>query len=616
MDELLIEPEPTERELRTAPIKPLFARYAAITFAGMLAQMVMVVLEGLIIGNGLGPLGLAAVTVILPLELLNLALGGALGMGTAAAAGQRLGSGDTAGAQKVFNQGFWLAAYLLVALSAAIALFAPQIATMLGATPDIHDDVTAFIRLLMCFYPFCILGQMMSSVLRVDEKPGLATAAMFGSAVLAIVWLYCSIFLANMGVAGAAVYYGLSIGLWFVAVFYFVFSKHTKFKIAFSDMKLEGKLCKEILTIGLPTFLVQAASLLYTIVINNYLGVLGGDLEIGAFAILNGYLVYILNMMWLCSTYGVQPLASVNNGAKRPDRLKTLIRASLVDTAAAIAVVSALFILCAVPICTIFCGDEPDLIALAAAMVAIIVWGVAAWYFGIPTSQSHSLIAGITGAAIALQGGLAGVNGDEWMKVIYGLVISTFLGFGTGWLFTRLIKKLCWHLSRAKANSFFKWAQIISGAGVAVLHGAQDGQKFLSLCMLGIMIGMSGAVDSNVEFPFWLIILVSATMALGTAVGGKKIIKSVGMNMVKMEQYQGFAACLSACFCIGLATFTGMPVSTTHTKTTAIMGVGAEKSIRTVKWGLAGRMVLTWILTFPGCGLLAFAFTHLFLMLF
>ena len=108
MDELLIEPEPTERELGTAPIKPLFARYAAITFAGMLAQMVMVVLEGLIIGNGLGPLGLAAVTVILPLELLNLALGGALGMGTAAAAGQRLGSGDTAGAQKVFNQGFWL----------------------------------------------------------------------------------------------------------------------------------------------------------------------------------------------------------------------------------------------------------------------------------------------------------------------------------------------------------------------------------------------------------------------------------------------------------------------------------------------------------------------------
>ena len=117
------------------------------------------------------------------------------------------------------------------------------------------------------------------------------------------------------------------------------------------------------------------------------------------------------------------------------------------------------------------------LIALAAAMVAIIVWGVTAWYFGIPTSQSHSLIAGITGAAIALQGGLTGVNGDEWVKVVYGLVISTFLGFGTGWLFTRLIKKLCCRASRAKANSFFKWAQIISGAGVAVLHGRRTARS-------------------------------------------------------------------------------------------------------------------------------------------
>ncbi len=156
-----------------------------------------------------------------------------------------------------------------------------------------------------------------------------------------------------------------------------------------------------------------------------------------------------------------------------------------------------------------FGGDsQQSLIALMAAMVAIIVWGTVAWYFGIPTSQSHSLIAGLTGAAIALQGGLAGVNGDEWRKVIYGLVISTFLGFGTGWLFTRLIKKLCWRASRAKANSFFKWAQIISGAGVAVLHGAQDGQKFLSLCMLGIMLAMDGVAYSNVEFPMWLILLV------------------------------------------------------------------------------------------------------------
>ena len=261
-----------------------------------------------------------------------------------------------------------------------------------------------------------------------------------------------------------------------------------------------------------------------------------------------------------------------------------------------------------------FGGDNhAALVALAAAMVAIIVWGVVAWAFGIPTSQSHSLIAGITGAAIALQGGLGGINAEQWVKVLYGLVISTCLGFGTGWLFTRLIKKLCERMRRSAVNSFFKWAQILAGAGVAVLHGAQDGQKFLSLTMLGVMLGVYGTAEMS-GFPLWMVVLVSLTMSLGTAVGGRKIIKSVGMSMVKMEQYQGFAACLSACFCIGLATFTGMPVSTTHTKTTAIMGVGAEKRIRAVKWNLAGSMVLTWILTFPGCGLLAFVFTHLFLL--
>lgn len=261
-----------------------------------------------------------------------------------------------------------------------------------------------------------------------------------------------------------------------------------------------------------------------------------------------------------------------------------------------------------------FGGDNhAALVALAAAMVAIIVWGVAAWALGIPTSQSHSLIAGITGAAIALQGGLGGINADQWIKVIYGLVISTVLGFGTGWLFVRLIKKACAGFDRAGTTRFFKWAQIVAGAGVAVLHGAQDGQKFLSLAMLAVMLGMYGTSDMQ-GFPLWLIVLISLAMSLGTAVGGRKIIKSVGVEMVKMEQYQGFAACLSACFCIGLATFTGMPVSTTHTKTTAIMGVGAARSFFKVKWSLAGRMVATWVLTFPGCGLLAYVFTHLFLL--
>ena len=359
MDELLIEPEPTERELGTAPIKPLFARYAAITFAGMLAQMVMVVLEGLIIGNGLGPLGLAAVTVILPLELLNLALGGALGMGTAAAAGQRLGSGDTAGAQKVFNQGFWLAAYLLVALSAVIALFAPQIATLLGATPDIHEDVTAFIRLLMCFYPFCTLGQLLCSLLRTDEKPSLASALAVIASVLALFWLYLCVYVLDLGFAAAGAYYGMSTGLWFFAILYFQFNKKSTFKVTFGGMKLDPAICRTILWQGLPLFLVQVASLVYTIVINNYLGSLGGDPDLAAFSVINGYVVYLLDMLCLSATYGLQPIASFNRGARHFERLR--------GTFAILAVVCGLVIAFAAPISTFFIGDDPQLIELTAS---------------------------------------------------------------------------------------------------------------------------------------------------------------------------------------------------------------------------------------------------------
>lgn len=259
-----------------------------------------------------------------------------------------------------------------------------------------------------------------------------------------------------------------------------------------------------------------------------------------------------------------------------------------------------------------FGGDAThSLVALCAAMVAIVVWGVAAWALGIPTSQSHSLIAGLTGAAVALQGGWSGVNGAEWMKVIYGLVVSTVLGFGLGWLIARIFHRLFSSVERHRAESFFSWAQIISAALLAFMHGAQDGQKFLSVAMTAILLQM-GLMGQSVPFPLWLMLLCSLTMGLGTAVGGKRIIKSVAMEMTKLEKYQGFSASLAAALCILLSTLTGLPVSTTHTKTTAIMGVGAEKRFSSVKWGMAKDMVLTWVMTFPGCGLMGFAFAKLF----
>ncbi|WP_294189470.1 inorganic phosphate transporter [uncultured Clostridium sp.] len=264
-----------------------------------------------------------------------------------------------------------------------------------------------------------------------------------------------------------------------------------------------------------------------------------------------------------------------------------------------------------------FRGDPHySLIALCAALFAIVVWATAAWYFGIPTSESHALIAGISGAAIALQGGMSGINGHEWMKVIYGLILSTFLGFGMGWLTVKIIGLLFGRVDRRKTSEFFKYSQISGGAAMAFMHGAQDGQKFMGVFMLGIFLANGRGDVQSFVIPVWLMILCSLVMALGTSIGGYKIIKAVGMDMVKLEQYQGFSADLAGAGCLLLSSVTGIPVSTTHTKTTAIMGVGAAKRLSSVNWGVVKEMVLTWILTFPGCGLIGFLMAELFIWIF
>lgn len=260
-------------------------------------------------------------------------------------------------------------------------------------------------------------------------------------------------------------------------------------------------------------------------------------------------------------------------------------------------------------------GDNSHdaLIALCSAMVAIVLWAVAAWRFGIPTSESHALIAGLTGAAIAVHGGLSGVNGGEWIKVIYGLVLSTFLGFALGYAVVKLIELIFRRADRRKTTVFFKNAQIGGAAAMAFMHGAQDGQKFMGVFLLGMALSGGQANVTTFDIPFWLILLSSIVMGLGTSIGGYRIIKAVGMDMVKLETYQGFAADIAGAGCLLISSLTGVPVSTTHTKTTAIMGVGAARRLRSVDWSVVGEMVLTWVLTFPGCGLIGYIMAKLFL---
>lgn len=264
-----------------------------------------------------------------------------------------------------------------------------------------------------------------------------------------------------------------------------------------------------------------------------------------------------------------------------------------------------------------FGGDaKASIIALCAAMAAIVMWATAAWKFGIPTSESHALIAGLTGAAVAINNSFSGVNGAEWMKVVWGLLLSTVLGFGLGFLMAKLTVFLFKDKNRMKSGKYFRGAQVAGGAMMAFMHGAQDGQKFMAIFLLGAAFASGSTVATSFVVPFWLIVLCSLVMGVGTSIGGYRIIKSVGMDMVKLKPYQGFAADLSATICLLLSSLTGIPVSTTHTKTTAIMGVGAAKRLSNVKWSVVKELVLTWVFTFPGCGLLGFGMAKLFLAIF
>ena len=261
-----------------------------------------------------------------------------------------------------------------------------------------------------------------------------------------------------------------------------------------------------------------------------------------------------------------------------------------------------------------FTGDSHKaLLALEAAMIASIVWGGACWFLGIPASKSHSIIAGLTGGAVALNGWSAIIWG-EWVKVIYGMVFSLVAGFSLGWLFAKGIERLAKNVERRRGNKVCTIIEDICACILACLYGSQDGQKFMSIAMLGIMLSFGASDLTTTDFPLWLMVLCAAAMSLGTVIGGKRIIKSVAMDMVKLEKYQAVAANVPTAIMLLTANLTGLPVSTSHCSTSSVMGVGAAKNPHHVKWNIAGNMALAWVITFPLCGLLGFGMAKLFML--
>ena len=226
------------------------------------------------------------------------------------------------------------------------------------------------------------------------------------------------------------------------------------------------------------------------------------------------------------------------------------------------------------------------LTALSAALAATVLWAVFAWRFGVPTSESHALVSGLAGAALALGAERLRLGAILW--VVFGLVLSLALGWGLGRLFRRLLPP--------KKGGFYHRGQILGAALTAFFHGAQDGQKFLGV--LALILTLQGG---GFALPPWTHWACAALMALGTLMGGKRIIDTVGRRMVKLSPRSGFAADLGCAGALALCTLLGLPVSTTHAKTAAILGAGADPDGR-----VAGSLGMAWMLTFPICGFLAF----------
>lgn len=360
-----------EREMGTRNIKSLFIHYSVVTFWGMLAQAVMVIAEGIIIGNALGRSGLATISIVMPIETLNLALGTGLGIGISSLAAIKLGDGDEEGARKTFSTVFWFMAIVMIVFSGLVFFNAGTVAAFLGAPAELVHECVIFIKAFMLGLPFCVLGQILGSVLRVDEKPGIASFAMGAASMTALAILYYGVMVLKIGILGAGIYYGCTLGLSFLAILYFLYNKNTIFKIRLSDLKIDFTLVAASFKIALPYLGFQAAIFISTLVINHLLGRYGSDLELAAFGIINSYIAYTVMIFSQTMANGLQPIASFNYGAGKPGRLLELLRSGIRIHLLVLIAVSLPVVIFAPVIIRLFAGGDAELIVTGARAIRL-----------------------------------------------------------------------------------------------------------------------------------------------------------------------------------------------------------------------------------------------------
>jgi inorganic phosphate transporter, PiT family len=247
---------------------------------------------------------------------------------------------------------------------------------------------------------------------------------------------------------------------------------------------------------------------------------------------------------------------------------------------------------------------------ILAALLSAIIWDLITWYLGIPCSSSHALIGALVGAAIAYTATFGTIKWDKILeKVVIPLFTSPAVGFIFGYLIMSLLFELLRRFSQRFVNKWFSKLQIVSAAFMAFSHGQNDSQKTMGIITLALI--SSGLLSHGAPIPWEVKLACGLAMALGTSVGGWKIIKTMGVNMIKLQPIGGFAAETSAAVVIQVMTSLGAPVSTTHVISASIMGVGASKRLSAVRWVLARKIVSAWLLTIPCTMILAAGVTLL-----
>jgi PiT family inorganic phosphate transporter len=240
---------------------------------------------------------------------------------------------------------------------------------------------------------------------------------------------------------------------------------------------------------------------------------------------------------------------------------------------------------------------------VAAALIAAITWNLLTWWLAIPSSSSHALIFSIVGAGIAAAG-IESIQIGGITKTLQGLVFSPLLGFMVALL---LLMALLWIFARSRplrVTRIFGRLQIVSAAYMAFSHGSNDAQKTMGVLTMALA-SYYGWTGDEWGVPLWVILSAAAAMGLGTAMGGWRIVRTMGLRVVELRPIDGFAAETAAATVIEVASRLGIPVSTTHVISSAILGVGATRSLSAVRWGVAGRIVSTWVITIPACIALA-----------